>query len=191
MTMTPAQVRQAFENTDRMDTVVMQLEIPLDCVEEAARLASARGARVVLNPAPARPVPPSILQFVDVIVPNESETSLLTGLPVDSLEQAETAARGLLQAGARSVVLTLGDRGALVVEKDQPAVHIPPHPVQVVDTTAAGDAFVAGLAVGLAEGKSLVEAAKLGNAAGAIAVTRLGAQPAMPRRDEVEQLLGL
>jgi ribokinase len=191
MTMTPAQITQAFEKAAHMDAVVMQLEIPLDCVEETARLACARGAKVVLNPAPARQLPPFILQLVDVIVPNESETSLLTGLSVDTFQQAEAAARGLLQAGPRSVVLTLGERGALVVEKDQPAVHIPPHPMQVVDTTAAGDAFVAGLAVGLAEGKSLVEAAQMGNAAGAIAVTRLGAQPAMPRRAEVEQLLGL
>jgi ribokinase len=128
---------------------------------------------------------------LDVLVPNENETSQLTGLPVESLEQAEVAARHLLQAGARSVVLTLGGRGALVVEKGPPAVHIPSHPVKVVDTTAAGDAFVAGLAVGLAEGLSLVEAARLGNAAGAIAVTRLGAQPAMPTRSEVEGLLGL
>jgi ribokinase len=189
MAMTPTQVRQEFEKATRMEVVVMQLEIPLDCVEAAARLASARGAKVVLNPAPARSLPAAILQSVDVIVPNESETSLLTGLPVDSLQQAETAAHRLLQAGVRGVVLTLGGRGAMVVEKDQPAVHIPPHQVQVVDTTAAGDAFVAGLAVGLSEGKNLVEAASIGNAAGAIAVTRLGAQPAMPQRSEVEQLL--
>lgn len=189
MAMTTAQVRQAFSKVAHMDVVVMQLEIPLDCVEEAARLAAARGAKVVLNPAPARPLLSSTLKLVDLIVPNESETSLLTNLPINDFEQAETAARSLIQNGAHSVVLTLGRRGAMVVENDQPGIHIPPHPVHVVDTTAAGDAFVAGLAVGLAEGKSLLEAVRLGNAAGAFAVTRLGAQPAMPRRSEAEQLL--
>jgi ribokinase len=191
MTLATAQVKQALEGASVLDAVVMQLEIPMDCVVGAAWLGSARGAKVVLNPAPARPLPAEVFPLLDVLVPNENETSLLTGLPVESLEQAEVAARHLLQAGARSVVLTLGGRGALVVEKGPPAVHIPSHPVKVVDTTAAGDAFVAGLAVGLAEGLSLVEAARLGNAAGAIAVTRLGAQPAMPTRSEVEGLLGL
>lgn len=188
--LTPGQVARALAKIPRLDVLVVQLEIPLECALEAARLARERGARVVLNPAPAQPLPAEIYPFLDVLVPNESEAGLLTGLPVDSLEQAEAAARRLLQLGARSVILTLGGRGALLVEAGRAAVHLPPYPVKVVDTTAAGDAFVAGLAVGLAEGASLLDAARLGNAAGAIAVTRLGAQPAMPARDEVNTLLG-
>lgn len=188
--LTPGQVARALAKIPRLDVLVVQLEIPLECALEAARLACGRGARVVLNPAPAQPLPVEIYPFLDVLVPNESEAGLLTGLPVDTVEQAEAAARRLLQVGARSVILTLGGRGALLVEAGQAAVHLPAYPVKVVDTTAAGDAFVAGLAVGLAEGASLLDAARLGNAAGAIAVTRLGAQPAMPARDEVNTLLG-
>ncbi len=189
MTITPAEVTAELKAISLMDVLVMQLESPVECVLQAARLGSARGAKVILNPAPARLLPDEIYRYIDVLVPNESETSLLSGLPVDTLEQAEMAARKLQAVGVQNLVLTLGGRGALVIEGNHPAVHIPAHAVQVVDTTAAGDAFVAGLAVGLAEGIPLIEAVRLGNAAGAIAVTRLGAQPAMPRRGEIERFL--
>jgi ribokinase len=189
MAITPSEVIAALDAIAIMDVLLLQLESPVECVFQAARLAHARGSKVVFNPAPARDLPDEIYRYIDVLVPNESETSLLSGLPVATLEQAEAAAHKLLASGAGSVVLTLGGRGALVIDGSQPAVHIPAHSVQVVDTTAAGDAFVAGLAVGLAEGVGLVEAARLGNAAGAIAVTRLGAQPAMPRRAEIERIL--
>ena len=189
MTMTLGEVTAALDAIPLVDVLVLQLESPVECVLHAARLGHARKAKVILNLAPARALPDEIYQYIDVLVPNESETSLLSGLPVDTFEKAETAARNLLATGARSIVLTLGERGALVIDGSHPAVHIRAHAVQVVDTTAAGDAFVAGLAVGLAEGYDLVEAARLGNAAGAIAVTRLGAQPAMPRRTEVERFL--
>ena len=189
LAMTPQQVADSMESIADIDVLVLQLESPMDCVLEAARIARARGAKVVLNPAPARPLPVEIYPYIDVLIPNESETSLLTGLPVYGIGQAEAAAQALVRAGARSVVLTLGERGALVVDEGCPAIHLPAFPAQVVDTTAAGDAFVAGLAVGLAEGKSLVDAARMGNAAGAVAVTRLGAQPAMPGREDIERLL--
>jgi len=127
--------------------------------------------------------------LVDVLVPNESETALLSGQPVDTLEQAENAAKKLFARGVGAVVLTLGSRGAFVVESEVSGVHLPPYSVQVVDTTAAGDAFVAALSVGLSEGLALPEAAKLGNAAGALAVTKMGAQPAMPTRSEVADVL--
>jgi ribokinase len=189
LAMTPQQVADSMESIADIDVLVLQLESPMDCVLEAARIARARGAKVVLNPAPARPLPVEIYPYIDVLIPNESETSLLTGLPVYGIGQAEAAAQALVRAGARSVVLTLGERGALVVDEGCPAIRLPAFPAQVVDTTAAGDAFVAGLAVGLAEGKSLVDAARMGNAAGAVAVTRLGAQPAMPGREDIERLL--
>jgi ribokinase len=189
MTLTPQHIREAFKGIAMMDVVVLQLESPLECVLEAARLGRARGAKVVLNPAPARQLPDEIYKTVDVLVPNETETSLLTGSLVGTLEQAEQAAGRLLEMGAGEVVLTLGSRGALVVTPGQSAIHIPPHAVEVVDTTAAGDAFVAGLAVGLAQGLDLVEASRLGNAAGAVAVTRLGAQPSMPTRTDLIGLL--
>jgi len=189
MVLTPHDVFQAFKHIASMDVVVVQMEVSLECVQEAARAGRARGAKVVLNPAPARPLSDDIYKNVDVLVPNETETGLLTGLPVDTLEQAEQAANHLLEMGVGAVVLTLGGRGALVVTPGERSIHIPPHVVQVIDTTAAGDAFVAGLAVGLAEGLNLAEAARLGNSAGAIAVTRLGAQPSMPTRKDVVRML--
>ena len=189
MAFTPQDVSQAFNRIASMDVLVLQLEVSLDCVLEAARAGRARGAKVVLNPAPARLLSDEIYKNVDVLIPNETETGLLTGLAVDTLEQAGLAANRLLEMGVGGVVLTLGGRGALVVAPAESSIHIPPHAVQVVDTTAAGDAFVAGLAVGLAEGLSLAEAARLGNSAGAIAVTRLGAQPSMPTRDDMARML--
>jgi ribokinase len=189
MTLTPENLSRPFERIVSMDALILQLESPLECVLEAARLGRARHAKVVLNPAPARTLPDEIYKNIDVLVPNETETNLMTGLPVNTLEQAETAARQLIDMGAGEVVLTLGKRGALVVEHGKNALHVPPHTVHVVDTTAAGDAFVAGLAIGLAEGLALPEATRLGNAAGAVAVTRLGAQPSMPTRADVTRLL--
>jgi ribokinase len=188
MALTPQNVSRAFECIASMDVLVLQLELPIECVLEAARTGRARGAKVVLNPAPARLLSEDIYKNVDVLVPNETETNLLTGLSVDTLGQAEQAANRLLEMGVGAVVLTLGGRGALVVISRESSIHIPPHVVQVVDTTAAGDAFVAGLAVGLAEGLNLTEAARLGNSAGAIAVTRLGAQPSMPTRKDVVRM---
>ena len=166
----------------------MQLESPLDCVVAAAKQAHSAGARVILNPAPARPLPAELLQAMDVLIPNESETELLTGQEVSTLPQAQAASRALLHLGPKAVIITLGSRGALVISKEGNMEHLTSHAVEVVDTTAAGDAFVAGVAVGLGEGLPLEDAARLGNAAGALAVTRTGAQPAMPWREETQTL---
>lgn len=171
------------------DAVLLQLEIPPEAVEEAARLGAAAGALVVLNPAPARPLPESLLRLVTVLTPNQSELELLTGKPVDSPAEAEDAARSLLAIGVKAVVVTLGGEGCLVVS-DEGAVHVPSFDVRVVDTTGAGDAFNAALTVALVEGKPLVEAARFANAAGALATTALGAQEALPGREQVLGLLG-
>lgn len=189
MQINPEEVITAWNNIKPVDVVVMQLEIPVACVTAAARVAKESGAKVVLNPAPARALPDDLLSMVDVLVPNESETEILTGEKIEDDHQAIMAAGKLLAKGVGHVILTLGSRGAMVVEQNKEAVILPPHSVDVVDTTAAGDAFVAGLSVRLAEKAYLVEAARFGNAAGALAVTRLGAQPAMPTREEVEKLL--
>jgi ribokinase len=191
MRLTPAEVEAAFTQIGQFDVVMMQLESPIACVETASRLARQAGARTILNPAPARPLPGSLLEQIDILVLNETEASLLSGVGVSEIEGADRAARQLISQGIGSVVITLGERGALLVagKEDEP-LHFPAYPVQVVDTTAAGDAFVAGLAVGLGEGMPLQEAVRLGNAAGALSVTRLGAQPSLPTRGEVDQLLG-
>jgi len=189
--LTVEDAEKALAEIGAFDVLVMQLESPLLVVEAAARLAREQGARVVLNPAPAQALPTDLLALVDVLIPNESETSLLTGLPVETVSQAEDAAQALLDQGVGAVVLTLGSRGSLVIEPGRKAAHLSPHTVEVVDTTAAGDAFVAGFATRWAEGANLVEAARWGNAAGALAVTKMGAQPSAPSRVDVERLLGL
>jgi ribokinase len=170
------------------DVLILQLEVPLDCVIRSAELARAQGVKVVLNPAPARQVPAELLSMVDVLVPNESEAALLAGMPVGTQNEAREAARELLRSGVDTVILTLGERGALPAQDGEMQV-IPAFDVKAVDTTASGDAFVAGLAVTLAEGKGLEEAVRRGNAAGGLAATKLGAQPSLPTRQALERLL--
>jgi ribokinase len=183
-----ADVERAADVIRGADVLVLQLEVPLDAVQRAAEIAHAAGVRVLLNPAPARPLPDALLRLVDVLVPNETETALLTGMPVDDDQSAAAAARALLARGVGAVVLTLGGRGALLADGST-VERIPGYHVQVVDTTAAGDAFCAALAVQLAAGQSLREAVTYANAAGALATTVLGAEPAMPRRAAVERLV--
>jgi ribokinase len=126
--------------------------------------------------------------MVDVLIPNESETSLLTGLPVNNQAEAETAATALRELGVGTVILTLGERGALLAREGE-AEQVPAFEVTPVDTTAAGDAFVGGFAVAMAGGQPLAEAVRWGNAAGALATTKLGAQPSLPTRQDLEALL--
>jgi ribokinase len=188
--LTADHVREAWRALEEIDILVMPLETPLETIATAIELAHQAGTTVVLNPAPARSLPDKILASVDVLVPNEPETAQLTGMSIGTMEEKRDAARELLALGVGNVVLTLGSHGALALDgKTEQFSMVPAYPVEVVDTTAAGDAFVAGLAVGLGEGKSLQEAVQFANVVGAFAVTKLGAQPSMPTRDEVEQFL--
>ena len=151
-------VREAWGALEEIDILVMPLETPLETVATAVELAQQSGATVVLNPAPVRPLPAKILTSVDVLVPNEPETTQLTRMSIETSEERRKAARQLLTLGVGNVVLTLGSRGALALDgKTDQYTMVPACQVEVVDTTAAGDAFVAGLAVGLSERKSLVE----------------------------------
>jgi len=170
------------------DTLLLQLEIPLETVIHAASLAHQKGLRVILNPAPARQLPDALLADVDILIPNESELQLLSGQSVTDLNSAKSAARTLLEKGVKTVIVTLGANGALLVTKEQ-VTNIPTFKVDVVDTTAAGDAFIGGLAAALLKDKPLEEAVRYGNASGALAATKFGAQPSLPTADEVEQLL--
>jgi ribokinase len=188
--LTAAQVHAAWAALPHVDLLVMPLETPLETIETAVALANQSGAKVILNPAPAQKLPPHILAGVDVLVPNEPETAQLTDMPINTGAETRLAAQELLNLGVSHVVLTLGSRGALVLDGTTGQfTEVTPYPVTVVDTTAAGDAFVAGLAVGLGEGRSLVKAAQFANAVGALAVTKQGAQPGMPFREEVDRLL--
>jgi len=188
--LTADHVREAWDALEEIDILVMPLETPLETIATAVELAHQSGATVVLNPAPVRPLPARILTSVDVLVPNETETTQLTRMPIETSEDSRKAARQLLTLGVGNVVLTLGSQGALALDgKTDQYTLVPACQVEVVDTTAAGDAFVAGLAVGLSEGKSLIEAVHFATGVGALAVTKLGAQPSMPTRGEVKQFL--
>lgn len=190
MRLLPTDVVATWQDLEGVDALVMPLESPLESVIAAAGLARKRGIRVMLNPAPAQPLPATLLEQVDVLVPNESEAAALTGMPVETLAQAEAAAHKLSARGAGAVVLTLGARGALLLGADGVGQHFPAHRIQVVDTTAAGDAFVGALTVALAEGQPLERAVRWGNGAGALATTKLGAQPSLPGRGGMEGLVG-
>ncbi|HEX2994918.1 MAG TPA: ribokinase [Anaerolineales bacterium] len=168
--------------------LLLQLEIPVEAVLAAARAAKAGGLRVLLNPAPARPLPDELISLADFLLPNETELSLLTNQPVNDIASAESAAKTLLARGAQNVIVTLGAQGALIVTSEM-TTHIPAFKVDVVDTTAAGDAFIGGLASALLQNKSLAEAVRYGCACGALAATKFGAQPSLPTREEVERFI--
>ncbi len=186
--LSPADVRKAAPAIRGAAVMLLQLETPLPAVAEAARLAAKAGVRVILNPAPARPLPDALLGRVSVLTPNETEAELLTGVKVNNPAAAARAAASLLGRGVKTVIVTLGARGALVATPDILQL-VPGFKVKAVDTTAAGDIFNGALAVAMGEGRPLIEAARFANAAAALSVTRLGAQPSAPRRAEIEQLL--
>lgn len=179
-------VRSASTALEGAGTLLVQLETPLHTVREGLRVARDAGCRTVLNPAPAPDsgLPDALLSLVDVLTPNEGEAQALAGRE----GEPEELAQALLARGVGSVVITLGDRGALVATRERREV-APAYEARAVDTTAAGDAFSAGLAVALAEGSDLFEAAGFAGAVASLSVTRRGAQPSMPHRDEVERLL--
>ena len=191
--------RTAWENEQTIaaaDVLLLQLETPLSAVLAATQIAGRHRVPVILNPAPARPLPAELLRNVSYLIPNEHEAALLAGLPTGADEEAAQAAAALQTMGVGQVVVTLGERGALLC--DAPDVSesarrvptiIPSFPVQAVDTTAAGDAFVAAFAVALTEGRPVVEAVRWGCAAGALACTTFGAQPSLPTRAAVEKML--
>ena len=184
----PEDVDMAHEAIAQADILLVQLEIPLETVERAIRLATEARVQVLLNPAPGRPLSAELLSLVDILTPNETETQIITGLPVRDLQEVETAAQQLLGSGVGIAVITLGVQGALVVTP-QGVQHVPGHQVKVVDTTGAGDAFSGALAVALAEERDIAEAVAFANAAAALNVTRVGTAPAMPYRDEVDSML--
>jgi ribokinase len=173
--------------------LLLQLEIPLPTAHTAARMGREKHAVVILDPAPARPLPEALLGLCDYLTPNETELLTLLEAPPPpagplSLEDAEAAARQLLARGARNVVVKLGARGALLVTPGGCA-HAPALPVTAVDSTAAGDAWNAAFAVALAGGRLVAQALRFANAAGALAVTTAGAQSSLPGREAVERLL--
>lgn len=181
----PEDVRRAKAAIVAADVLLVQLEIPLAAVEEAVRLARESGVPVILNPAPAVPLPDELLRQITYLTPNESEAEGLTGLPVRDETTAAAAAAELRRRGAEYVIITLGPRGALVVGP-QGQTLVPAYQVSAVDTTAAGDAFSGALAAAVARKIPLAEAVEYATKAAAISVTRMGAQPSLPTHAEVE-----
>ena len=171
----------AFQSTA---VVLTQLEIPVAAAEAALLSGRAVGAVTILNPAPVRPLPPSILQLVDVLTPNQVEAKVLTGRSPDAAIEPEQVARELIRSGVKQVVMTLGERGALIVTSSL-SKHVPAVPMSAVDTTGAGDAFNAGLATALASGASLEAAVQFAVVTGGLAVTKEGVIPSLPSCDEV------
>ena len=186
--LTEADIESSAEMIASADAVVLQLETPIDTVAAAIRIARRHQVITILDPAPAPagPLPP-LLMSVDIISPNQTEAEAITGIAVVDLASATEAARAMQRNGAKQVVLKLGELGALVLTQDGTVHQIPAITAMVVDTTAAGDAFTAALAVAICEGHSLEVAARWGTWAGTIACTRFGAQPSMPTRLDVEQ----
>ncbi|MDX9863306.1 MAG: ribokinase [Anaerolineaceae bacterium] len=170
------------------DQLLLQLEVPLEAVLSAAKMAHEKGATVILDPAPVRQLPKALYEYIDVITPNETEATALAGFTVNDEVSAVKAAKVLKERGVREVVVKMGSKGAYWDAGEQ-AVFLPAFKVEAVDTVAAGDAFNGAMAAGLAEGLSMQEALRWGMAGGAISTTRSGAQPSLANRDELLALL--
>ena len=186
--LSPDDVRRAEAEIRSAGAVVAQLEVPMATVQCVAEIAHDAGVPFLLNPAPAQWLSPSLLKVVSVLTPNESEARILTGVEVVDANSARKAAEMLLSTGVKAVIVTLGSKGFLLAEGNTTEL-VPAMEVKAVDTTAGGDAFAGSLAVGLAQGQSLREAALFANRVAAFSVTRLGAQPSMPTRSELEEFI--
>ncbi|MGB9673282.1 MAG: PfkB family carbohydrate kinase, partial [Anaerolineales bacterium] len=181
--LSPQDIRDQQAIFEANDVLITQLECPLETVETAIQLARENGLKTILNPAPAKVLGAGLLSQVDFLIPNQNEIQLLTA------EQDFT--KGILkleQQGVSNVIVTLGDQGVLFREGGK-IYHLHAYPVKAVDTTAAGDAFVGAFAIGIAMGKAISDAVRMGNAAGALAVQKAGAQPSLPTRAELERFM--
>jgi ribokinase len=185
--LTPEDVRAAQPLLRESSVVLCQLEVAMETTREAVLLARAAGVRTILNPAPAVSLPDELLRLTDICIPNETEAELLTGQRVTTPDEAKAAAEILRQRGAGTVLVTLGERGVVVV--DECWEHIPASPVRAVDASGAGDAFIGSLAVFLLEGMSVRQAARRANHVAALSVTRPGTQASFPTRTEIDKFV--
>jgi ribokinase len=183
----PSDIDKASAEIEGSDLVLMQLEIPIETVEYVADMASKKGIKVILNPAPARALSDNLLKNLYIIVPNKSEAEILSGIKVSDIDSAKQAADIISAKGVDIVVITLGSQGALIKEYNE-YLFVEAFKVDALDTTAAGDTFCGAFCVGLSEGRSIPEAVKLAARAAAITVTRMGAQASIPYRTELSSL---
>lgn len=183
-------INKAGLAVEKSEFVLLQLEIPMTTVEYAVRMAASLGKKVIVNPAPACPLSEELLRDVYLITPNETEAGILTGITIVDNDSAFKAAEALFGLGVQNVVITLGEKGALVYNAEV-SMFVPAYQVKAVDTTAAGDVFNGALAVALSEGRTLPDAARFACAASAISVTRMGAQNSVPSRDELDNYINI
>lgn len=183
----PEDVERALPAIERAKVMILQLEIPMETVLYAARMAVRHGTRVILNPAPARPLPPELMQATNILIANETEVLVLTGASEVDTSTAAQACRPLIGQGVDYVITTLGKDGAVITSGDG-AAKVPGFKIKAVDTTSAGDTFTGAVACGLAEGRELEEVVRFANAAAALTATRHGAQIAMPSRQEADRM---
>jgi ribokinase len=181
-------VKKAQSAITSSGAVAAQLEVPLETVECTAKLANDAGVPFILDPAPAQKLSGEFLRMVDVLTPNETEAEILTGIKVTDENSAMVAAKNLLDRGVKAVILTMGSKGYILATKDG-VEFVPSVKVDAVDTTAAGDAFTGSLAIGMAQGKTLGDAALFANHAAALSVTKMGAQSSMPNAGQVENFM--
>ena len=181
----PADVEGIRDSISGAAYVLLQLEIPMPTVEKAILLADEAGVRTILNPAPMAPLSDGILKHVWLLTPNQTEAHSLTGIAVNDEEDARKAADALLAKGVGNVIITMGSKGSLVCTPGE-TTFVPARKVTAIDTTGAGDVYNGALVAALAEGKSIVSAARIATAASAVAVTRMGAQTSAPHRNELE-----
>ncbi len=185
---TPEDVERCRGLIEGASIVLFQHEINADAQRAAMEIAHAAGARIVLNPAPAMPVPDDLLAKIDIVTPNETEAQALTGVAVTCEAEAARAARVFLDRGVRNVIITMGALGVYATDGVRGEM-LPRLEVDAIDTTGAGDAFNGGFVTALAEGRDLFQAARFGNATGALSVTKLGTAPAMPSRAEIDAMV--
>ena len=182
--LTEEDIEKSRRDLENCDILLLQLESPIPSVLKAAKIAHNAGKTVVLNPAPACPLPEEIFQNIDLFIPNETELSTFSGIEVKDVESAEKAAAAMQAKGVGKLIVTMGSKGALICEGG-PATFVPAHKVKAVDTTAAGDTFCGALCVAVSEGKSLKEAAEFACAASALTVQKMGAQNSIPYRKDL------
>jgi ribokinase len=186
--LSPENINDKADIISKAETLLLQLETPIETVETAVRIAAENKIKVILNPAPARKLSKALLKNISIITPNETEAELLTGISIKNQSDVENAAIKLKEFGVETVIITLGSKGSFVLSKTFTSI-VPAFPVKAVDTTAAGDVFNGALVVALSEKKELEEAVVFASAAAALAVTKLGAQTSAPSIEEIEKML--
>lgn len=186
--LSPQDIKDCEHIISNAEILLMQLETPMNTIETAANIAAKNNVKVILNPAPAQKLNKELLKNISIITPNETEAELLVGFPITNEKDAESAAKVLMELGIKTVIVSLGSKGAFVLSDTFRGV-VPSFSVKAIDTTAAGDVFNGAIAVGLSEGKNIKDAVVFANAAAALSVTKMGAQTSAPRREDIDKFI--